>query len=150
MHKFFCNYNNLTEKYELSLSRGNLFSTRATVQAEGTLLPQIKNDLQGLYENIVLIKESEKDESRLNRLDETELMVSNLYYSLFASPMELAQNKSIQNSQALSNALELVNQLERNINIPEYNRLVGLIKNNLLMLQVKPTTNSSIFYSDDD
>lgn len=150
MHKFFCNYNNLTEKYELSLSRGNLFSTRATVQAEGTLLPQIKNDLQGLYENIVLIKESEKDESRLNRLDETELMVSNLYYSLFASPMELAQNKSIQNSQALSNALELVNQLERNINIPEYNRLVGLIKNNLLMLQVKSTTNSSIFYSDDD
>lgn len=134
MHKFFCNYNNLTEKYELSLSKNNLFSNKATMQAENTLLPQIRSDIQALYENIVLLKESEKDENKLNRLDETELMVSNLYYSLFASPLELANNKSTENNQILLHSLEIVNSLEKNINIPEYNRLVTLIKNNLQLL----------------
>ena len=85
MHKFFCNYNNLTGKYELSQSKSNLFSNRAYMQAENTLLPQIKQDIQALYENIVMLKEKETNENRLNRLDETELMVSNLYYSLFAA-----------------------------------------------------------------
>lgn len=137
MHKFFCNYNNLTEKYELSLSRNNLFSNKTTMQAENTLLPQIRQDIQELYENIVLLKEIETIEERLNSLDETELMVSNLYYSLFASPLELAENKPSQNDQVLQNSLELINSLERNINIPEYNRLVNLIKNNLELLLVK-------------
>lgn len=134
MHKFFCIYNNLTEKYELSLYRNNIFSNKTTIQAERTLLPQIKQDVQSLYENIVILKESEKNEDKLNRLDETELMVSNLYYSLFASPLELADNKQTQNTNALQKSLELVNNLEKNINIPEYNRLVTLIKNNLQLL----------------
>ena len=81
-----------------------------------------------------ITKESEKNEDKLNRLDETELMVSNLYYSLFASPLELADNKQTQNKNALQKSLELVNNLEKNINIPEYNRLVTLIKNNLQLL----------------
>jgi len=134
MHKFFCNYNSLTEKYELSLSKNNFFYNKSTIQAENTLIPQIKNDIQSLYENIVLLKEKETDENKLNRLDETELMVSNLYYSLFASPLELAENRESQTEQILQTSLELANQLEKNINIPEYNRLVALIKNNLLLL----------------
>lgn len=135
MHKFFCNYNILTGKYELAQAKNNFFSNKSTIQAENTLLPQIKEDLQLLYENIVLLKEKENDENRLNRLDETELMVSNLYYSLFASPLELAHNKQSENDKILLNSLELINQLERNINIPEYNRIVMLIKNNLELLK---------------
>lgn len=137
MHKFFCNFNILTGKYELALAKNTLFSNKATIQAENTLLPQIRSDIQALYENIVLLKETEKEENRLNRLDETELMISNLYYSLFASPLELAENKSSQEVDILQKSLELVNQLERNINIPEYNRLVMLIKNNLELLRTK-------------
>ena len=134
MHKFFCNYNNLTEKYELSLSKNNIFLNKSSIQAEKTLLPQIKNDLQTLYENIVLIKENEKDENKLNILDETELMISNLYYSLFASPLELTNRKLIEQEKTLQNCLALANQLEKNINIPEYNRSISLIKNNLILL----------------
>ena len=135
MHKFFCNFNILTGKYELALSKNNLFSNKATTQAENTLLPQIRSDIQALYENIVLLKEIEKDENKLNKLDETELMISNLYYSLFQSPLELAENKNLKNEQILQNSLEIINSLERNINIPEYNRLVMLIKNNLELLR---------------
>lgn len=135
MHKFFCNYNNLTEKYELSLSKNNIFSSKASIQAENTLIPQIRQDIQALYENIVLLKENETAEEKLNRLDETELMVSNLYYSLFASPLELANRNNLTNEQVLQNSLELVNSLEKNVNIPEYNRLIALIKNNLLLLK---------------
>lgn len=135
MHKFFCNYNNLTEKYELSLSKNNLFSSKSNIQAENTLLPQIKSDIQQLYENIVMLKDLETDENKLNRLDETELMVSNLYYSFFASPLELANDKSNQKEGILLNSLEVINSLEKNINIPEYNRLIVLIKNNLQLLQ---------------
>ena len=134
MHKFFCNYNNLTGKYELAQIKNNFFSNKSSIQAENTLLPQIREDLQKLYENIVLLKEAENNESRLNRLDETELLISNLYYSLFASPLELITATPIQSNQILLNSLELANQLEKNINIPEYNRLISLIKNNLLLL----------------
>ena len=104
------------------------------VQAENTLLPQIKNDIQSLYENIVLLKENEKDEDKLNCLDETELMISNLYYSLFASPLELIEHKTFEQEKTLQYSLQLANQLEKNINIPEYNRLISLIKNNLIVL----------------
>ena len=42
MHKFFCNYNNLTERYELSINRGMAFKNNAQIQAENTLLPEIQ------------------------------------------------------------------------------------------------------------
>ena len=135
MHKFFCNFNNLTQKYELSLVKNNFFFSKSTIQAENTLLPQIKSDIQNLYENIVLLKENETDENKLNILDETELMVSNLYYSFFAAPLELIENKTSQKNLVLQNSFELINSLEKNINIPEYNRLVSLVKNNLLLIQ---------------
>lgn len=137
MHKFFCNYNNLTEKYELSLAKSSFFSNKSTIQAENTLLPQIKEDIQQLYEYIVLLKEFETDENKLNLLDETELMVSNLYYSFFASPLELASENKKEVKVILIESLKIIGALEKNINIPEYNRLVNLIKNNLLILQAK-------------
>lgn len=43
MHKFFCNYNNLTERYELSLNNRSPFSLKINVLAERTLLPEIKS-----------------------------------------------------------------------------------------------------------
>ena len=134
MHKFFCNYNRLTERYELSLAKNSFFANKVSSLAENTLLPQIKNDIQNLYENVVLLKDNEQDENRLNILDETELLISNLYYSLFASPLELANEKEHNSSKVLQNSLELITQLEKNINIPEYNRLVTLIKNNIILL----------------
>lgn len=133
MHKFFCNYNLLTEKYELSLSRSNLFNNKIKVQAENSLLTEIQKDIQSLYENIVIIKDKIKDEDNLLLLDKTELMISNLYYSLFASPLELPDNK--QNINEIKNLVQksitLINKIESEINIPEYNRLANLIKNNL-------------------
>ena len=57
MHKFFLNYNNLTEKYELSLYKGNFFNNKINIQTEKTLLPEIQKDIQNLYETVVSIKE---------------------------------------------------------------------------------------------
>ncbi len=130
MHKFFCNYNNLTERYELSINRGMTFKNNAQIQAENTLLPEIQNAIQELYENIVELKEKETNEDRLNLLDETELMISNLYYSLFSSPLELPEKKE-NKSFSIQHGIELANGLLKVINIPEYSRLCSLIKNNL-------------------
>lgn len=134
MHKFFCNYNSLTERYELTKSQGMMFRPQVNIQAESTLLPQIKGNIQSLYELIVHIKEQEKDENKLIILDETELLISNLFYSLFASPLELPSEKKVLTGRELSSAINLVSLLERDINIPEYNRMALLIKNNLLAL----------------
>ena len=135
MHKFFCNYNRLTERYELSKSQGILFNGKVNIQAENTLLAQIKNNLQALYNTIALIKEKEKDESRLIILDESELLSSNLYHSLFASPLDLPPDKNSLDGSELKTAINLAMLLERDINIPEYNRMIVLIKNNLISLQ---------------
>ncbi len=130
MHKFFCNYNNLTESYELSQFRNMGLNRSAIIQAENTLLPQIQQTIQSLYENVVLLKEKESDENKLRILDETELMISNLFYSLFTSPLELVDDKK-QSSGNAQTSLQLINELIKMINIPEYNRLCILIKNNL-------------------
>ena len=133
MHKFFCNYNLLTEKYELSLSRSNLFNNKIKVQAENSLLTEIQKDIQSLYENIVIIKDKIKDEANLLLRDKQETIISNLSYSLFASPLELPDNE--QNVNEIKNLVQksitLINKIESEINIPEYNRLANLIKNNL-------------------
>ena len=75
MHKFFCNYNSLTEKYELSLNRNMLFSPRINVMAENTLLPEIKKLLQEIYDNILLLKENITNEEQLKTLDNNELLL---------------------------------------------------------------------------
>ena len=122
MHKFFCFYNNLTQRFELSQKQS--FRNSTILQAENTLIPEIKNNIQLLYENIVLLKEQEKEEKRLEIFDETELYVSNLFYSLFASPLELVEDEKIE-------PINITNNLLRDINIPEHNRLCQLIKNNI-------------------
>ncbi len=132
MHKFFCNYNPLTQKFELmSGTRNNIFRNNTIIQEENNLLSQIKNDIQELYENIVFLKEREEDENRLDILDDTELLISNLYYSLFESPLELVEGKKEGDKDKCKT---LINNLIQKINIPEYNRLCILIKNNLEQL----------------
>ena len=133
MHKFFCNFNNLTEKYELSLSRGALFPSKASSLSESNLMENIKNDIQSLYDNVVALKSLIKNEEDLNVLDETELLISNLYYSFFASPMDLneKEEKEKEIKDLLLKSIELGTSLDKQINIPEYNRLVKIIVNNL-------------------
>lgn len=136
MHKFFLNYNNLTEKYELSLYKGNFFNNKINIQAEKTLLPEIQKDIQNLYETVVSVKEIIKDGDNLLILDKTELMISNLYYSIFASPLELVDKEISPDKvkEYLQNALSVITKIESEINIPEYNRLASLIKNNLQII----------------
>lgn len=135
MHKFFCNFNNLTQRYEISnVKHGSMLFTAKISQAENTLLNEIKSLLQELYKNIVLVKEKEKVENRLNILDETELLISNLYFSFFASPLELPQHDQSTTGNELSLALDIIGKLEKIINIPEYNRIISIIRNNLSSL----------------
>ena len=138
MHKFFCSYNNFTERYELTKRQSTLFSPRVNIQAERTLLQEIKQNIQKLYELIVVLKENEIREEKLNLLDESELLVSNLYYSLFASPLELQREKKAPTGNELAEAIKMASLLERDINIPEYNRMTMLIKNNLTSLTLSP------------
>ena len=136
MHKFFCNYNDLTQRYELSKTQNFLFNRRIEVQKENNLLGQIKANLQALYDLIVAVKEGQNEENLL-LLEESELLISNLFHSLFASPLEIDKPK--QNASNLQKALELVYLLERDINIPEYNRIILLVKNNLQNLERRLT-----------
>ena len=136
MHKFFCNFNELTQKYELSQNKNSFISIFNNVdnQAQNTLLTEIKSLLQELYQLIILVKEKETADNRLSILDETELLISNLYYSLFASPLELPpQNLTISGNE-LPKALQIVGNLEKLINIPEYIRLASIIINNISFL----------------
>ena len=140
MHKFFCNYNNLTERYELSLNSHSPFSLKINVLAERTLLPEIKELLQDVYDNTTLLKSQIAGDESLKMLDNGELLISNLYYSLFASPLELNDRpRSITNRELLTETIEKLSLLGEKINIPEYNRSVEIIKNifqNLLNRQL--------------
>lgn len=140
MHKFFCNYNNLTERYELSLNNRSPFSLKINVLAERTLLPEIKELLQGVYDNTTLLKSQMGDEDSLKMLDNAELLVANLYYSLFASPLELNDTpRTITNRELLAETIEKLSLLGEKINIPEYNRSVEIIKNTFQNLLNKQT-----------
>ena len=136
MHKFFCSYNELTGQYELSKNRPNttFFFQKVNTQAENNLINGIKSSLQELYILIVLAKEKEQDEKRLNIFDETELLISNLFYSLFTTPLELPSKETKANGSELAKALEITSKLQKEINIPEYNRLAMLIRNNISAL----------------
>ena len=129
MHKFFCNYNSLTERYELGITRNMMFNNKINVLAENTLLPEIKALLQELYENTLALKGLLTDEKQLKILDESELLMSNLYYSLFASPLELVEGSS-EAKTLLARNVEIASELEAKINIPEYSRSAMIIKNN--------------------
>lgn len=129
MHKFFCNYNSLTERYELGVTRNMMFNNRINVLAESTLLPEIKALLQELYENTLALKGLLTDERQLKILDESELLMSNLYYSLIASPLELVEGSG-ETKNLLARNVEIASELEAKINIPEYSRSAMIIKNN--------------------
>lgn len=131
MHKFFCNYNNLTEKQELGLGKGLVLNKVASM-AENTLLPEIKSLMQELYTLLVQIKEVDKTESRQDSLDQSELLLSNLFYSLFASPLDIQESNSQDEVKSLyQRSILLTSEIEKLINIPEYNRTIGIIRNNL-------------------
>lgn len=131
MHKFFCNYNNLTERQELGLSKGLMIGKVASM-AENTLLPQIKSLMQELYTVISSIKEVDKTEDRQDNLDQSELLLSNLFYSLFASPLDIQENSSQDELKSLyQKGISLASEIEKLINIPEYNRTIGIVKSNL-------------------
>lgn len=132
MHKFFCNYNNLTERYELSLNRNNIFAVKINSEEEKSIMEEIQNQIQTLYELTTQIKDLTKDEESLGIVNETELLISNLYYSFFANPLELSEDKKEDRELKvlLTKAIETANNLEKIVNIPEYNRLVNMIGNN--------------------
>lgn len=128
MHKFFCNYNSLTLKYELSLAKGLTFGGARTM-AEN-MLPQIRSLMQELYSTLTKIKD--KDESNLDELDQDELILSNLFYSLFSSPLEIEKGGDDEELKKLyQHAFALTTRLEQLINIPEYNRSIALLKSSL-------------------
>ena len=129
MHKFFCSYNNLTEKYELSKANSFLFNKNVSIQNENNMLDEIKANIQSLYELLVSLKEKTNDNEILNKINEIELLVSNLYYSFFASPLELPKETSKESSEKeiLTKCIDLALSLEKSVNIPEYNRLCHII-----------------------
>ena len=133
MHKFFCNYNNLTEKYELTKNKSFMFNTSVNIQAENNMLEEIRNDIQSLYNFVVSLKEKTTDNDLLNLTNETELLVSNLYYSFFASPLELPTEKTdnLSEKEMLTKCIDISLSLEKKINIPEYNRLCHIITEEL-------------------
>ncbi len=136
MHKFFCNYNNITEKYELSHNKANIFNVRINAEEENNIMQEIQNGIQNLYDLITKIKDYYKDDENLALLNETELLLSNLYYSFFASPLQLTEEnkENVELKSLLTKAFEEANNLEKLINIPEYNRLIEIIANNLQVL----------------
>ena len=137
MHKFFCSYNNLTERYELTKSQSVLLNPKINTQAKQTILTEIQTSIQQLYSIIVILKENEQLEKRLDILDETELLISNLHYSIFSSPIELTTQKNHTDERTIDDAINIVSSIEKDININEYNRITAIIKNNLL--QIKTT-----------
>lgn len=136
MHKFFCNYNKLTEKYELSTNKGNIFNVKISAEDENSIMQEIRNTIQNIYELTLEIKELSKDNENLSLINETELLISNLYYSFFASPLELPSENERKNEikALLAKAIEEAGNLEKIVNIPEYNRLVNIIRNNFQVL----------------
>ena len=135
MHKFFCTYNHLTEKYELSLNKNYInINNKSKILAENNLLPKIKNLLQQIYSDLVVLKEKNKEIETLEKLDKCELMLSNLYYSFFSSPFELIEidfNNTNNDKEILNSLTKNIDEIISIINIPEYNRLCLLIKNNI-------------------
>ena len=132
MQKFFCNYNNLTQRYELAQSQNFLFNRRVEVQKENSLLGEIRNNIQSLYDLVIALKANQNEENLL-LLEESELLISNLFHSLFASPLEI--KTPTPSNDDIAKAIKLAMVLERDINIPEYNRIVLLVKNNLLQFE---------------
>lgn len=134
MHKYFFRHNNLTEKNEIS-KNGNIFSQ--ILSSQSTEMNQLKTTLQQLYNLVVIAKEKADKDEFIDRLCKVELLVSNLYYSFFASPLELPEKSSsdLDFKGLILQAIETSKNLIEQINIPEENRtalIINLDLQNLL------------------
>ncbi len=134
MHKYFFRHNNLTEKNEIS-KNGNIFSQ--ILSSQSTEMNQLKITLQKLYNLVVIAKEKADKDEFIDRLCKVELLVSNLYYSFFASPLELPEKSSsdLDFKGLILQAIETSKNLIEQINIPEENRtalIINLDLQNLL------------------
>lgn len=134
MHKYFFRHNNLTEKNEIS-KNGNIFSQ--ILSSQSTEMNQLKITLQKLYNLVVIAKEKADKDEFIDRLCKVELLVSNLYYSFFASPLELPEKSpsDLDFKGLILQAIETSKNLIEQINIPEENRtalIINLDLQNLL------------------
>lgn len=134
MHKYFFRHNNLTEKNEIS-KNGNIFSQ--ILSSQSTEMNQLKTTLQKLYNLVVIAKEKADKDEFIDRLCKVELLVSNLYYSFFASPLELPEKSpsDLDFKGLILQAIETSKNLIEQINIPEENRtalIINLDLQNLL------------------
>ena len=134
MHKYFFRHNNLTEKNEIS-KNGNIFSQ--ILSSQSTEMNQLKTTLQQLYNLVVIAKEKADKDEFIDRLCKVELLVSNLYYSFFASPLELPEKSpsDLDFKGLILQAIETSKNLIEQINIPEENRtalIINLDLQNLL------------------
>ena len=98
---------------------------------------QLKTTLQKLYNLVVIAKEKADKDEFIDRLCKVELLVSNLYYSFFASPLELPEKSSsdLDFKGLILQAIETSKNLIEQINIPEENRtalIINLDLQNLL------------------
>ena len=140
MHKFFLKHNILSEKEEIN-GVNNIFCQ--TLNNNSTAMQKLKNTIQSLYNYLVLAKE--KDDSQIDDLCKIELLTSNLYYSFFASPLELPEKNSntLIFRDLIINALEEAKNLIEIINIPEQNRIASIIYINLQNILNKINKTSS-------
>lgn len=133
MHKYFFKHNILTERRELIRGSGLFIQTLSNNSSD---MQTLKQTIQSLYNLIVLAKEKTTDGNQIDALCKIELLVSNLYYSFFASPLELPENSSSSLSfrQLIAEAIESSKNLIEQINIPEENRSALIINLDLQSL----------------
>ena len=133
MHKYFFKHNILTERRELAKGAGLFIQTLSNNSSD---MQTLKQTIQSLYNLIVLAKEKTTDGNQIDALCKIELLVSNLYYSFFASPLELPENSSSSLSfrQLIAEAIKSSKKHIEQINIPEENRSALIINLDLQSL----------------
>lgn len=140
MHKFFLKHNILLEKDEIGRTSAVFCQSLSN---NSNSMQNLKETLQSLYYYVVLAKEKATTDNQIDLLCKIELLTSNLYYSFFASPLDLPEKSS--SSQTLKElvykAIEFSTVLIETINIPEENRIANIINLNLQNLfNMIPTT----------
>ena len=130
MHKFFLKHNTLTEKNEICKS--NSIFVCSSSNNENSMVT-LKNNIQDLYNYVIYTKEILTEDKYIDQLCKIELLISNLYYSFFSSPLNLPEKNStfLSAKEYLTKSIELSKNLIEQINIPEQNRLAYLINLNL-------------------
>ncbi len=130
MHKFFLKHNILLEKDEVGRTSAVFCQSLSN---NSNSMQNLKETMQSLYNYVVLAKEKATTDTQIDLLCKIELLTSNLYYSFFASPLDLPEKSS--SSQTLKElvykAIEFSTILIETINIPEENRIANIINLNL-------------------